>query len=399
MKKKLDETYLPDEEARNGRVVIALSGGLNSFVAAYLLKIQKYDLIGVTVAMKWENIKEDSTKVLSCHLDQIQMESIKEFCNTMGIPHHVIKAADEFREEVVENWVASRITGTKANQCWNCHELRMRLLYEKTVELEADWMATGHLAKMFRQEAHHSVYLHTSNDEVYDQANILSRLPHDILNKLMLPLSDLQQKEIEKLAENFGLSANSKKLKMHHCFESTQLTKGYIETHVSKRYLKGGELSGPDKTGDHQGVHNYSYGEVIPFANQKPNSFLHMTKYSTADKKIEMDGKEHFIRSKFFMKNCKFSEETSFSEPIKGVLKISDAECIDCWIYPKSLSCAVIELEAPHHILEGEIATILKKKGKNSKVYLTGKVKYLVEEKPIIDQGIVRAKANYANDF
>ena len=124
-----------------------------------------------------------------------------------------------------------------------------------------------------------------------------------------------------------------------------------------------------------------------------------MTKYSLTDKKIEMATKDYFIHSHFFLNDCNFSEETSFSEPIKGVLKISDTECVDCWIYPKNLNCAVIELEAPHHILEGDIMTILKKKGKNAKVYLTGKVKYLIDEKPIMDQGKVRVKADYANDF
>lgn len=399
MKKKLDETYLPDKEARNSRVVIAMSGGLNSFVAAYLLKIQKYDLIGVTIALNWENIKDDSTKVLSCHLDQTQIENIKEFCHQMGIPHYVVKAADEFKEEVVESWVASRITGTKSNQCWNCHELRMRLLFEKTVELDAQWLATGHLAKMFRQESHHSVYLHTSNDEVYDQAGILSRLPHEILDKLMLPLSDLQQKEIDKLAENFGLNANFTKIKMHHCFDQTQIAKGYIEKHVPKKYLKQGEVSGSEKTGDHLGVQHYNFGEVFPVANQKPNALLYMTKYSLTEKKIEIATKDYFIRSNFFMKDCKFSEETSFSEPLKGVLKVGESDFADCWIYPKNLSCAVIELETPLLVLEGDIVTILKKKGKNSKVYLTGKVKYLIEEKPVMDQGKVRVKVDYANDF
>lgn len=398
MKKKLDETYLPDKEARKSRVVIGLSGGLNSFVAAYLLKIQKYDLIAVTVLMSWDNIKEDSSKVLSCHLDLEQMENIKEFCHQMGIPHYTVKASDEFREEVVETWVSNRLTGTKANQCWNCHEIRMRFLSEKTKELEADWLATGHLAKMFRQEAHHSVYLHTSNDEVNDQAGILSRLPHHVLEKLMLPLSDLQQKEIDKLAENFGLNANSKKTKMPHCFDNSPLTKGYVEAHVSKRYLKPGEIMAADKVGDHNGVHFHAFGEVCStLANQK--TLLYMTKYNVTEKKIEVSTEDYFKRTSFFMRDCNFSEETSFSEPLKGVLKISDGEYADCWIYPKNFSCAIIELEDPQSVIEGEIVTILKKKGKNSKVYLTGKVKYILEEKPVMEQGKVRAKADYSNDF
>jgi len=399
MKKKLDEAYIPDKDARQERVVVALSGGINSFVAAYLLKIQKYDLIGVTVVMNADDLNSEKPKVLACNIDVKQIDSIKEFCHQLGIPHYVLKASDEFKEEVLESWVASRLTGTKTNQCWNCHELRMRLLFEKTLELEAQALATGHLAKLFRQDSHHSVYLHTSNDEIYDQAGILSRLPHEILDKLMLPLSDLQQKEIEKLAENFGLNASSKKVKIHHCFDDAIFAKGYIESHVSKRYLKTGEVVGVEKAGDHLGIQHYGYGEVFPLPNQKANDPIYITKFSMPEKKIHVSRGDYFVQKKIFLRECNYSEETSFSEPIKGVLKIRESEFEDCWIYPKNLSCAVIELEAPHAILEGDIVTILKKKGKNSKVYLTGKVKYIIEDKPIIEQGIERVKADYANDF
>lgn len=401
MKKKLDETYLPDKETRKSRLVVGLSGGLNSYVAAYLLKIQKYDLIGVTVALGWDNFKDDTSGILSCHLDQPQLESIKEFCHQLGIPHVVVKASDEFKDEVVENWMTSRMTGTKANQCWNCHELRMRMLYEKMVEMEAQGLATGHLAKLFRQESHHTVYVHTSNDEVYDQSGILSRLPHDVLDKLMLPLSDLQQKEINKLAENFGLIATPKKIKMHDCFDGTNVGEAYLATNIPKRYLKAGEVVGADKApvGDHQGIQHHKYGEVFPVAHQKQNESLYVTKYTVTEKKLEISHLDYFVRKEFFLRNCKISEETSWLEPLRGVLKISETEFVECWIYPKNLGGALIELDTAHSVLEGDIVTILKKKGKNSKVYLTGMVRFIPEDKPAMEEGSERAKVDYANDF
>ncbi|MBA2404066.1 MAG: hypothetical protein H0V66_04780 [Bdellovibrionales bacterium] len=401
MKKKLDETYLPDKETRKSRVVVALSGGINSFVAAYLLKIQKYDLIGVTVAMGWDNLKDDTSGVLSCHLDQTHLDSIKEFCHSIGIPHFVVKASDEFKEEVVESWVTSRMTGSKPNQCWNCHELRMRVLNEKMIELEASGLATGHLAKLFRQESHHTVYVHTSNDEVFDQSGILSRLSHDILDKLILPLSDLQQKEINKLAENFGLVAPSRKIKMHDCFDKANIADGYLESHVPKKYLKPGELIGADRTpvGDHQGIHHHKYGEAMNLPQYKNDPHF-VTKFTLTEKKLEISRADYFIRKSFFLKNCKVSEETSLSEPIKGVFKINEIEFVDCWIYPKNLSGVVIELDEPQKVFEGDMATILKKKGKNSKVYLTGVVKYIHEDKPLTThEGKERVKVDYNNDF
>jgi tRNA-specific 2-thiouridylase len=402
MKKKLDETYLPDKETRKSRVIVGLSGGLNSSVAAYLLKIQKYDLIGVTVAMGWDNFKDDTSGILACHLDQPHLDNIKEFCHQLGIPHVVVKASDEFKDEVVENWMTSRMTGSKANQCWNCHELRMRVLYNKVIEMDAQCLATGHLGKLFRQEAHHSVYVHTSNDEVHDQSSILSRLPHDILDKLMLPLSDLQQKEINKLAENFGLVTTPKKIKMHECFSAPNMGEAYLAANIPKRYMKPGEVVTADKlpVGEHQGIQHHKYGEVYQQANTNKNDIFYVTKYTIAEKKLEIGRINYFERKEFFLRNCKISEETSWLEPLKGVLKVGESEFIDCWIYPKNLSAAKIELETPHSILEGDIVTILKKKGKNSKVYLTGMVKYIAEDVVVTtDEGKERAKVDYANDF
>jgi tRNA-specific 2-thiouridylase len=313
----------------------------------------------------------------------------------------VVKASDEFKEEVVGDWLNGRIAGTKGNQCWNCHELRMKLLFAKMKDVDAQGLATGHLAKLFRQESHHSVYLHTSNDEVHDQSGLLSRVPHEILDKLMLPLSDLQQKEINKLAENFGLTAEPKKINMHDCFDIPYEEKGYLESNIPKRYQKAGELVGLDKTTnvEHLGIQHYKYGEPFPVPNQKSNDLFYVSKYTVSDKKLEVSKADHFIRKSLFLTQCKISDETSWAEPLKGVLKINENDSSECWIYPKNLSSAVIELETPLRVLEGDIVTILKKKGKNSKVYLTGKVRYIPDEKPVMEQGKERVKVDYTRDF
>jgi len=135
---------------------------------------------------------------------------------------------------------------------------------------------------------------------------------------------------------------------------------------------------------------------------QKQTDPFYFTKYTVVDKKIEIAKPDYFMQKSIYLRNCKFAEETSWFEPIKGVLKLGEAEYADCWIYPKNISCAVIEFETAHSVQEGELVTILKKKGKNSKVYLTGKVKYIVveEKTPIPTQeGKERAKVDYTRDF
>ncbi len=401
MKKKLEGAYMPDKEGRKKRLVVGLSGGINSFVSAYLLKIQKYELIGVTLVTNWDNFKGDSSSVLSCQLDATQVEAIKTFCHQLGIPHFVVKASDEFKELVVEPWQASRISGSKPNPCWNCHELRMKMLYHKMVELDAQGIATGHLAKLFRQDSHNSVYIHTSNDEVFDQSDILARVPHEILDKLMLPLSDLQQKEIDKLAENFGLSSNSKKIKMHQCFENVAPIKEYLAQNVPPRFYKPGEILDHELSsmGNHEGVVSHEFGKIYNAENQRQANPLYFTRFSFQEKKMELNHKDHFLRQKIFLNNCKISEETPWIEPLKGVVKLKNNDFVDCWIYPKNVFSALIEMEAPYEFIEGEVVSVYKKKGKNSKVYLTGTARYVLESAQPVEEGKESVKVDYSRDF
>jgi tRNA-uridine 2-sulfurtransferase len=398
MKKKLQEAYMPDKEGRKKRLVVGLSGGINSFVAAYLLKIQKYELIGVTVALGWDDIKDKQEKVISCHLNQSKLDAIKEFCQQLGISHVLIKAHDEYKNNVIDQWLGQKLTGSKLSPCWNCHELRMKMLHQKMLEMEAQGLVTGHLAKLFRHEVHHSVYVHSSNDEIHDQSDLLSRLSHEVLDSLMLPLSDLQQKEIIKLAENFGLTSTPSDIGMHSCLTQDAEIDPVIEALVPKKYLQIGDIEDTEENsyGEHTGVVHYQYGKALTLARPKGQE-LYVAGYVFQEKKLLVARETHFIRKKVFLTHCKISEETPWWEPLKGVLKIGTENFVDCWIYPKNLNSAVVELEAPHKILEGDMVAIFRKKGKNSKVFLTGKVRYIPE--PPEEEGKERVKVDYSIDF
>jgi len=262
-------------------------------------------------------------------------------------------------------------------------------------------LATGHMAKIFKHEAHGSVYVHSSNDEASDQSSLLSRLPHEILEKMILPLSDLQQKEIEKLAENFGLTYQPKKVSFLNCIDGDKDSLKFLETHVPKRYKDTGEIvAGFDRApaGDHQGVYQFIYAQAMPIQGQKQNEVFNLSKYYFKEKRIEVFKSDYFQRKKIFLNQCRLSDETPWHEPMSGFLKLENGEYADCFIYPKNNSSALIELEKPEHILEGAIVTLFRKKGKNSKVFLTGRVRY-VQEEPQPEEGNERAKVDYSRDY
>lgn len=389
MKKKVEDAYNPDKQGRKEKLVLALSGGVDSLVTAYLLKIQKYELIAVTVVNAWDDYTGDQSGIFSCHITQPKLEMMKEFCHKMGIPLHVIKANSEFRESVIEPWMSDRVFGKLSDHCWNCHDLRMNLVYNKMKEIGAKHMATGHYAKLFHNESHGSVFVHTSNDEQHDQSGLLSRLPHAVLDSLVLPLSDLTKKEVLKLAENFGVIDESKTLSIHQCLKWNDEIAGIFEKKIPKKFVREGQITNEDGTinyADHQGVQSHTPGEPFEIREGGRSHKLYFGGYAYSDKRMVMLDENYFIRDKFLLTNCKFSEEVSWIEPLKGIIQFSGTDGVEAWIYPKPLSSAYIELSGPHKLMNGEVLTVMKKKGKNSKVYLTGEV-LLLEKEPEKEDG------------
>jgi tRNA-specific 2-thiouridylase len=402
MKQKLEEAYIPDRQTRKERVLIALSGGIDSYVMAYLLKIQKYDLVAVTIVNFWEDYAGEHEKILACHIGQSKMDEIKDFCHKMGISHYFIKSLGDFKEKVVEPWIGDKILGKFPRPCWNCHEHRMQLLYEKMKELGVPRMATGHFAKLFHNDTHGTVFVHSSNDEQHDQSAFLSRLPHDILNSLVLPLSDLSKKEVLKLAENFGLTQDAKKLEIHQCLKDNPELLAQLEKKVPPKYLKEGDVSNSDNNevfGQHTGIQHHTLGEEYEYREAgKPvkGIFGH---FSYQDKRMVVFEPDQLKRNRLLLTKCHLSEEVHWIEPIKGFMALSAEIVIECWIYPKTLSSVYIELSENHVIHNGQVITIFKKKGKNSKVYLTGEIQLLPNEPEPVEGEASVPKANYAVDF
>ena len=402
MKKKVEDAYNPDKSGRKERIVVGLSGGYDSFVAAYLLKIQKYEVFAVTVAIGWDQFGGNKNETLSCYLDDSKLNTIREFCQSLSIPHFVVKAMTEFQENVIEKWMGAKALGTLNTACWACHDLRMKILHQKMIDLDAKWFATGHYAKLFHHEGHATSYVHTSNDEDNDQSSCLSRLPAEILATLKLPLSDLHKKEVVKLAENFGLNLSEKALKMHECFPTNKDTIDYLSKRIPPRFAKEGELysfNGDENFGEHSGVTHYDYGQAVDVQSRGKKEKLFVARFNNKDRRIYLRPADFFKRKEIFLMNCQISEETPWNEPMRGVVKLSDDEYVECWIYPKSLRSAHLEWEGSFKVNEGEILTVLRKKGKNSKIYLTGVAKYITRKEAEETEGEESEKVDHSRDF
>jgi tRNA-specific 2-thiouridylase len=389
---RITETYMPDKGARKDKVVVGLAGGIDSFVTAYLLKIQRYDLVGVTIVPAFEEL---GAGLFSCALSDKKIETIAAFCHQLGIPHHVVRIPREFKETVVEKWVGTKAAGQYPDQCWSCHNLRMEYLHRKMKEVGGKFLATGHFAKIFRQDPDSITLVQTSNDEQFDQSALLSRLPDSVLRDLMLPLSDLQKKEVLKLAENFGILDEQKTVRMFQCLPENEETLNYLKRQLPARFWKEGGIFGDndDRLRDHEGVIRFTMGSAV-LTDEERKTF-YFTQYLPKESKIIVRDKEWFLRSRFVLRNCNVSAETPWHAPFKGIV-MKEGKTVDAWIYPRTLNSCEVVLEEAHSLVEGEIVSVTKKKGKNSRVLLSGSVRFIKEAEA---QGEEHVPVDYSRDF
>lgn len=380
----LPEIIFPMEEEKKTShyktVIVGLSGGLNSAVAAMLLKIQKIDLIAVTID-SGSVYGSDPAQNFSCHIESTRLQKIKDFCHSINIPLHVIKSSEVFNEEVVERWIAQKLCGAIKDQCFSCHKMRMRLLYDKMIEHKADGIVTGHFAKVYTNPTTGEVSISSANDELHDQSHLLGTLPQSILSKLILPLSDLSTKEVDKLAANFFLNFESPKIKINDCFPQTEETKNFLESRVPVSLRSPGEiydLGRVHNLGTHSGVHNLEFEKDIQLQGRHGNSadHLRLARYSLREKIVEVAEESSFKGNAIQLIHCAFMEDVDTSFPFRAWVKVEDS-FYEGMVYPKNLLTVFIQLEEDVTLFEGVNLTCYKKKGKNSKVYLNGKVKRL----------------------
>ena len=242
------------------KALIAMSGGVDSSVAALLMKNAGYDCIGVTMKL-YENEDVGLSKGHTCcSLDDV--EDARNGAVSLKMPYYVFNFSDNFKEKVIDGFVRSYETGATPNPCIDCNRfLKFRRLFDRAVELGCDTVATGHYARIEPDENGRPL-LKKALDASKDQSYVLWSITKEQLSHIAFPLGGLIKSETRRIAEENGFINAGKHDSQDICFVKNGCYADFITDYTKKTYPEGDFVDRNGKIlGRHKGIIRYTVGQ------------------------------------------------------------------------------------------------------------------------------------------
>lgn len=293
------------------RVVLAMSGGVDSCAAAILLHEQNFDVIGISMQV-WDYRSHGGSSSRATCCAPSDFDDARKISERYNFPFYVFDFEDSFRENVINPFIKTYLKGETPNPCLDCNrKVKFHELRNRAKSLGADKVATGHYARV-REKSDGSYALYTSRDLEKDQSYFLYALTQAELSKTLFPVGDMIKPEVRKILADQSFNIASKAESQDICFVASSVSK-FIEKsgHSSPK----GKLKLTDGTimGEHDGVYNYTVGQRkgLGIGHHSP---LYVLNIDSRDNSVVVGEKHELERRDFYVQNVNWisGEEPKF---------------------------------------------------------------------------------------
>ena len=312
-------------KSNKGRVLVAMSGGVDSAVAAALLVEQGYEVIGATMQVwDYSSCEVDEGNGTCC--SSLDVDDARAVADKLSIPFYVLNCESKFKETVINPFIESYLNGQTPVPCVNCNTyLKFDHLIQKMKELDCDYLATGHYAQVER--IGEAFKIMTSADDYKDQTYFLFTLEPSILPQLMFPVGHLKKTQVREIAIDRGLSVAKKKDSTGICFVGKGNYAEFVAQNADPVRLK--KMAGLIKRfpsneimGEHNGIHQFTYGQGKGLGLDHHEK-LFVLRIDARDNTVWIGEEKYLFSDSLSLRDCSFLDDLIDGEQVDVKIRYS----------------------------------------------------------------------------
>ena len=315
------------------KIVVAMSGGVDSCAAALMLHEQGHDVIGISMQV-WDYRKNGGNSSRATCCAPSDFDDARIIAEKADFPFYVFDFEDSFRDAVISPFVNSYLNGLTPNPCLNCNRyVKFKQLRNRAKALGANRVATGHYAQI--KEKDDRLALYTSVDDRKDQTYFLYAMSQKDLAQTLFPIGDMKKPDVRKYLADKGFEQASKPESQDICFVSGNVG-SFIEKNSEVKNETGKIVnSSGEQLGEHSGVYNYTVGQRRGLGISNPSP-LYVLNIDSSSKEVRVGEKKELERKDFRIKDVNWISGVKPSEPVEALIKLRYRhDGILCKIHPQ----------------------------------------------------------------
>jgi len=327
------------------KILVAMSGGVDSSTVAAILKKEGHDVIGVTMQL-WDYGEGESG---CCSADDVR--DARMVAEEIGIPHYVVNYMDVFKKYIVEDFINKYLSGRTPNPCVLCNQfMKFNFLLRRAMELGADYLATGHYARVETDEEGR-FYLCKAMDESKDQSYFLFALTQNELRRLIFPLGTMTKNEVRDVAKSMNIKVANKPDSQEVCFITGGDYREFLKNHAEVRNGKGEIVdTNGNVLGYHDGVFSFTVGQRrgLGVSKGKP---LYVVKVDPESNRVVVGEENDIFRTTLIANDVIWINESPSDEiHVKAKIRYRHKES-DAVVHTRSDREALVEFKDPQRAM------------------------------------------------